>query len=135
MPILKNGRTYLLGIGSGIFASLVFVTSYGTFLTFALMIRYWDVAYAFFLLPFLGLGLPIGLIVGAVYGLLVSAAELNRQIKHLDRSMLLLGAVTGCIYPLVLLLFGDDPLVEDLLALVGGIVCGATSGLLGCKDL
>jgi len=129
----KNTKHLLtVGLSRGALAGILHVVIWGGFIATGLVVINKDLSEAIFLIPFLILGIPIGLLVGVVYGLVISIIAKSFQIvEYVPKIALILGVLTGILYPFVLIAIGDDPLSETIVAFIGGSVAGGISGWFG----
>lgn len=125
-------RILTVGLYSGALTGLLCICLLGLHFTVTLVISRDNLAVAYFLLPFLMIGIPIGVLVGVLQGFLVSLVVARfHVVEPLPISGLTLGILTSTLYPILLILKGEEPLAEVISALLGGVVWGGISGLFG----
>lgn len=141
---MGNTRQILLtGMKSGMIAGVVGAMLFGIYVEIALLVGSNHIAVLYFIIPIFVIGIPLGLLGGAIVGLLISYTILNNSdaVQSIKVPSVLLGCFVGSIYPLGLILLSvllqesisQKELLEGVLGLIGGVLCGGIAGLFGSK--
>lgn len=141
---MGNTRQILLaGMKSGMIAGVFGAILFGVFVEIALLIGNNHIAVLYFIMPIFVIGIPLGLLGGAVSGLLIGYAVSKNSdaIQFVRTPAVLLGCFAGGIYPLILILLSvllqksisQEELLEGILGLMGGVLSGGIAGLFGSK--
>jgi hypothetical protein len=136
-------RILLTGIKSGMIAGVVGAILFGIYVEIALLVESNHIAVLYFIIPIFLIGIPLGLLEGAIVGLLISYTFLKNggAVQSIRVRSVLLGCFAGSIYPLSLILLSgllqksisQEELLEGVFGLAGGVLCGGIAGLFGSK--
>ena len=137
-------KSYLSrGIKSGVLAGIFGAVLFGIYLTLVVLLTSQNFSSILVIFPYSMLGLPIGLLFGAICGLGISyiVAKNDNIFPHIKILSVGMGSLAGIFYPLCLLVAliffqetgNPQELQNAILVLFGGLFSGAIAGLIGCE--
>lgn len=136
-------QTLLAGIKSGVISGALGAVMFGVYVEIILLASTKNIAMFYYIIPLFVIGVPTGLLAGAILGLSISYVVLKKDniAQHVTIPSIFIGGFTGSIYPLCLIFLtihfqdsiSQEEMIEIVIALIGGLLSGGIAGFLGSK--